>query len=323
MFHIAGIVFSGEQSLRKLEWFSVAVLIYLSVIAVAALFGMNSLIFPRFILNESIGIHAERARGPFLQAVANGVCLNVLAIVALHSWERGKLRGITAAALLLTTPLALLATKTRAVWLGAVFSLAMLLLFGRGRRSQILAAGVLACATVGILVGFALQGAGENFRERLEDRSPVEFRLEMYHAGWQMFTEKPLLGWGNEANIQPEIDKRISGFRVEYYIFHNTYLELAVEHGLLGLALYASVFLAFFRLGSRADSSRTTITEGTFGESFGPMWRIALCVYLLNASVVVMNYQFLNAYVFTIAGILSAQARRATKGDRNANCLPV
>ena len=31
-------------------------------------------------------------------------------------------------------------------------------------------------------------------------------------------------------------------------------------------------------------------------------------VYLLNASAVVMNYQFVNALVFTIAGILAAQA---------------
>jgi len=32
-----------------------------------------------------------------------------------------------------------------------------------------------------------------------------------------------------------------------------------------------------------------------------------LGVYLLNASAVVMNYQFVNGFVFTIAGILSAQ----------------
>src|SRR5437868_5674442 len=127
----------------------------------------------------------------------------------------------------------------------------MLMVFGRGRRSRVLAAGVLICAAVGILAAFALQTAGGNFSERLQDRAPVEFRLEMYHAGWQMFTEKPLLGWGNEANIQPEIEKRISGFHPEYYIFHNTYLELAVEHGILGLALDACCFLAFFRLASR------------------------------------------------------------------------
>ena len=38
--------------------------------AVAFLLDARSLIFPRFILDESLGIHVDRARGPFLQAVA-------------------------------------------------------------------------------------------------------------------------------------------------------------------------------------------------------------------------------------------------------------
>jgi hypothetical protein len=33
-------------------------------------------------------------------------------------------------------------------------------------------------------------------------------------------------------------------------------------------------------------------------------------VYLLNASFVVMNYQFVNGFIFTIAGLLVAQNRR-------------
>ena len=32
-----------------------------------------------------------------------------------------------------------------------------------------------------------------------------------------------------------------------------------------------------------------------------------LGVYLFNASAVVMNYQFVNGFLFTIAGILAAQ----------------
>jgi O-antigen ligase len=139
---------------------------------------------------------------------------------------------------------------------------------------------------------------------RLEDRSPIEFRLEMYRAGWQMFAEKPLLGWGSDMNIQPEIERRISSFHPEYYIFHNTYLQLAIQYGAIGVLLYAWVFVVFFRLGAR---SKSVPHECPFGPDFGLMWRIMLCVYLLNASAVVMNYQFLNGYMFTIAGILAAQ----------------
>jgi hypothetical protein len=35
-----------------------------------------------------------------------------------------------------------------------------------------------------------------------------------------------------------------------------------------------------------------------------------LGVYLLNASFVVMNYQFVNGLLFTLAGLLAAQNRR-------------
>ena len=38
-----------------------------------------------------------------------------------------------------------------------------------------------------------------------------------------------------------------------------------------------------------------------------------LVVYLLNGSAVVMNYQFVNGFLFTIAGILSAQ--NGTRAD--------
>jgi O-antigen ligase len=141
--------------------------------------------------------------------------------------------------------------------------------------------------------------------DRLEDRSPVDFRLVMYRTGWQMFTEKPLTGWGGQ-NLQAEIAQRVWDFHPEYYVFHNTYLELAVERGLLGLGLYAWLMLCLFRLSRTLQASADG--EPHFLDSnFRKLWPLLLGVYLLNASAVVMNYQFVNGFLFTIAGILSAQ----------------
>jgi O-antigen ligase len=325
MFHLAGSVFATENSQRKLEWFSLAVLFYLSLTAVFFLLNLKPLIFPRFILDEGIGIHAERARGPFLQAVANGVCLNILGIVALRSFDRRRMRGALAAALFVVTPLALLATKTRAVWLAAGLSAGAIVLFARGRRSRGVALGLAVIAGGVFCTTQMLQTGTGELRDRLQDRSPVEFRLEMYQAGWQIFTEKPLFGWGSEAKVQPEIAKRISSFRSEYYVFHNTYLELAVQRGLLGLGLYAWLFIALFRLGTQPAADREPTRFS--GRDFGLTWRVILCVYLLNASAVVMNYQFLNGYLFTIGGILAAQQRLpsgrhlTTYGACNENCI--
>jgi hypothetical protein len=93
LFHLAGMVFAEEKSLRWFETFALIVLAYLCFTAIAFLTGAHSLIFPRFILDESFGFHADRARGPFLQAVANGVSLNILGILAWHAYKRGRTRG--------------------------------------------------------------------------------------------------------------------------------------------------------------------------------------------------------------------------------------
>jgi len=47
-----------------------------------------TLVFPRYITNPALGIHAERARGPFLEAVANGLSLYGCAVA---SANRGRL----------------------------------------------------------------------------------------------------------------------------------------------------------------------------------------------------------------------------------------
>lgn len=325
MFHLSGTVFSTSQQQRKLEWFSIAVLLYLALIAVFWLLDLKWLIFPRYILDESIGIHADRARGPFLQAVANGVCINVLAIVALHASDRRSAKlphvprlsraGFLAVLLLVVTPVALLATKTRAVWIAAAVSAGLVILWARGRRSRIAVAAVVLSTAVVMLFARLLQTSPGELIDRLQERSPVEFRVAMYRTGWQMFTEKPLLGWRSEADIQPEIEKRLSNFHPDYYVLHNTYLQLAVQHGAIGVVLYLWLCVAFFRFGTGARFTQPP-RESPFGPEFGLMWRVMLCVYLLNASAVVMNYQFLNGYMFTIAGILAAQEKTGEVGVR-------
>jgi hypothetical protein len=93
-YHLAGYVFDNPASLRRFETFTLIVLAYLSLIAILFLFGAKELIFPRYILDEGLGIHVDRARGPFLQAVANGVTLNMLGLIALDSFRRGRLKGV-------------------------------------------------------------------------------------------------------------------------------------------------------------------------------------------------------------------------------------
>jgi O-antigen ligase len=306
-FHTAGLVFYDDRSQRKLETFLLIVLAYLTAISVFSLLNLQVLIVPRFITDEGIGIHADRARGPFLQAVANGLCLNLLGLVALDCFRRRKLRGILAAILFFAVPVALLATRTRAVWIASVLSVLCLVFFGSTLKLRRIALAWCALAIVGSGIMLLLYRADkDSFAQRAMDRSPVDFRTEMYSAGWQMFVEKPVLGWGNEQHIQAEVEKRVSNFHPEYYVFHNTFLELAVQRGLLGLGLYVWLMICLFRL--RKAGTVDEITGAFSNPHFCKLWPLLLGVYLLNASAVVMNYQFANAVLFTIAGILAAQA---------------
>jgi len=85
-------------------------------------------------------------------------------------------------------------------------------------------------------------------------------------------------------------------------------LEILVQHGLLGIALYLWIVVDLVRLGRHAGS---TSLHGQFlDRGFQSIWVVFVLVYLVNASFVVMNYQFVNGLLFTVAGMLAARKRQ-------------
>lgn len=307
LYQAAALVFQDAASLRKFEVFAWAVLGYLIFIAVMSLIGAPSLIFPSFILNDALGTHTDRARGPFLQAVANGVALNLLGILALDSFRRGRLPRLLTVALLGGLPVAILATKTRAVWLAFAASLMALTLVSPSRRMRraclvmLLAGGVSVGAVIVIVDGHS------SFTSRLEESGPVEFRVALYQAGWEMFQQRPLLGWtANDA--QGELARRISDFHQEAFYFHNSYLEVAVMNGAVGLLLYLWVVIDLFRVGRPRGGLPEN--DGFLDARFRAVWPVLVLVYVVNANFVVMNYQFVNGLLFSVAGMMAGQDRR-------------
>jgi O-antigen ligase len=311
LFHLAGLVFREERRLRQFEGFALVVLAYLCFTAIAFLVGAKSLIFPRFILDESLGYHVDRARGPLLQAVANGVSLNMLGVLALHAFLRGRIRGVRAAVLLASLPVAILATMTRAVWLSFAVSVAVLIFRAHNRRLRLICVAVTMVGTLGLLITLSFDDQRRALTERLKESGPLDFRKAVYTGGWQMFLEKPLTGWG--INQMPaELARHVSGYKEKELYPHNTYLELLVEHGVFGLALYAWLMLELLRL-ARGLVPRNE-REGFLNQQFHGMWPVLLGIYWVNAALVVMNYQFVNGLLFTMAGMLAAQRRRAGCG---------
>jgi O-antigen ligase len=319
LFHLSGRVFREERGLRRFEVFVLVVLAYLCFTSIAFLVDAKSLIFPRFILDESLGYHADRARGPFLQAVANGVSLNLLGVLALHALLRGRIRGLKAAVLLASLPLAILATMTRAVWVSFAVSMGVLVFRSGDRRLRRICVAVTIVGTLGLLVALSFGDQRRLLTDRLKESGPLDFRQAVYVGGWQMFLEKPFTGWG--VNQMPtELARHVSGYNEKELFPHNTYLEILVEHGIFGLGLYAWLMWEILRLGR----SRVPYVErdGLLNQQFHAIWPVLLIIYWANAAVVVMNYQFVNGIVFTMAGMLAAQRRRAANESENIS-LPL
>jgi O-antigen ligase len=298
LFHIAVIVFRSARQRRHFEIFVLLALTYLVLTAIAFLVDARSFIYPRFILDESLGFHADRARGPFLQAVANGVSLNMLGILALVLPQGRKIFVWLPWFFL---PLAVLATMTRAVWIS--FALTVLVLGFRmvERRLQAFCiVFVVAALLAGLAIGFSDHSLKSALWDRTEERGPVQARMAVYNAGWAMFREHPFTGWA-AGGMYAELARRMEGYHLRVFYVHNTYLALLVEFGVPGLGLYTILFFNLFRLAGRAMPG-----ESDSIAALRKVWPVLLCVYLFNAFFVDMAYQFVIGLLFTAAGMLCA-----------------
>jgi O-antigen ligase len=303
LFHVAVLVFRSESQRKHFEIFVIVVLAYLTFIAIAFLVDARALIFPRFILDESLGFHPDRARGPFLQAVANGVSLNILGIIVLTFAQKRK---AVATLLWLALPLAVLATMTRAVWIS--FAVSTIVLGFRFVKRRLLAVCTL-LVVAGLLVGLAIAFSDHSLKAALWDRTgergPVDARLAVYEAGWAMFQERPFTGWA-AGGMYAELARRMEGYHLRTFYVHNTYLALLVEFGVPGLAVYSVLFLNLFRLSWRGPPG-----ESGSVAALRKVWPVLLGVYLFNAFFVDMAYQFVIGVMFTVAGMLCASEESA------------
>lgn len=296
LFHLAILVFRGSNERAQFDLFVIVTLAYLSFTALAFLLGARELIFPCVILDETVGFHADRARGPFLQAVANGLSLNLLGLLAVT--VTGRVKQGMVALLWFCLPWAILATMTRSVWIGFVASTIVLgirISKGRFRRALLL----LMMAGIFLVIGV---GAGSrSFRNALSartgERGPVEARVSVYRAGWSMIQERPITGWPAE-DMYRELARRMSGYRLHQFYVHNTYLALALELGWPGLGLYAILIVNLLRMSAKRTTDIGIVS------ALRTVWPLLLAVFLFNACFVDMGYQFVNGLLFTVAGML-------------------
>ncbi len=222
---------------------------YLGLTAIFEAVGPHALVFPSYILDPSYGYHAARARGPFVEATANGIGLYVSAVaaaVALASWK-GRRRKALAAAVLVACALGALLTLTRSVWVASVVATVLTLAIVPGLRRFLLPSAIGLSALV-LLALIAVPGLQSSVQERRDSKRPVWERENVNAAALNMVSKRPLLGYGlgtfNEENRDYfKLLDRVPQIAVLNIAVHNVFLSLAVELGLIGAGLFVAALL--------------------------------------------------------------------------------
>lgn len=242
LFFVAPMVYRTARDRQILLGTLVALGAYLGATALVETTGPRGLLLPRYIDDPAVGIHFDRARGPFTESVANGLVLYACAVaaaVAAVSWQdrRAKgLAGVIAALCLLGT----LFTVTRAIWLAVAVATVVTLL--AGRRTRRWAIPLAGAGAVMVLVAFAVvPGLAGRADERTNDDRPVWDRRNSNAAALRMVAERPLVGFGMGTFRTESVDYYRQGpdFPLTFVRdLHNVYLAHAVELGFIGAGLW-------------------------------------------------------------------------------------
>lgn len=224
-----------------------------------------------------------------------GVCL------LLHSGMVSVRRGLLLNAGLFLTILALFglyATQTRAIWLGCIGAVIVILglyILLKDRPMErktkktptvliitiLMIAGIWAAAQTPIsskvdrengTISLIIQG---RLSEVPLDSSGIRIRSWYYALPW--IAQAPLLGWGPDGSklIMQESDALPENLKKHFGHLHNTYLDLLAQYGLLGLTFYLSLLGWFMNRLVQAHRNRTIPPSAfIFGVGFLVYWLI-------------------------------------------------
>lgn len=303
MFLIAPLAFRTARQRAALLYTLILVGIYLALTAVFEVLEIEALVFPKYILDPTIGIHEGRARGPFVEAVGMGLALyacGVAAIVAGAGLPRRRWLTVGAVGVAVLCAVGVLLTLTRAVWLGAMLATAVTMLAAPELRRFVVP--TTAGGIVLVLAALAfVPGLGERADERRGDQWPVWDRLNTNAAAIDMIAARPLLGFGwNRFEAESPIFFRQSA---EYPLtgeragVHNVFLARGVELGLLGTLLITA--------GLVLGVGRAMLSRGP--PELRP-WRfglVALAIsWLVAANLGPLPYAFPNLLLWAWAGVV-------------------
>ncbi|MEA2472644.1 MAG: putative inorganic carbon ((-)) transporter [Thermoleophilaceae bacterium] len=316
LFTVAPVAFVTERQRQIFLMTLVGLGAYLGSQALFQTINADALVFPKYILDPSIGFHVDRARGPFVEAEANGLALfacTVAAVIAAVTWKRSGARWIAVIVAGLCAA-GCLFTLSRAIWIGSVVgAMVALAAFAELRRFIV---PVMTGALLLVITAFAMvPGLQEKASARRQSKLPVYSRVNTNTAAINMIEDKPLLGfgWGRYSTeslpyFWQAPNTPLFGTTANV---HNVVLLNTVELGLVGAGLWLlAVLLAV---------GGAVIARGP--PELRP-WRIGLLAIAVQFAIVLnltpLVYVFPNILLLLWAGVtLSWRARPAVAPGRD------
>jgi O-antigen ligase len=196
-------------------------------------------------------------------------------VLGVASGTRQKLLKLAATTACILIGGALLMTTCRSSWLGlltalGIFGVLSLVFVFRlqsfaTRKHELLVTPALALAAIGIFVFFTQTAAPISMRaatvQNLQQDDSVKDRLKLWNVGLRVLEARPLTGWGPgtyalaQERFSPDSRSREIILQMGPALNespHNTYIQIAAELGLIGLAFYLAILAMFFYRGVRA-----------------------------------------------------------------------
>ncbi|WP_139229776.1 O-antigen ligase family protein [Litoreibacter janthinus] len=247
--------------MRRMQWTEKWVMRYLWAIALASVIigfqgvGQNFLGIRWFNPTWIEVINEGRATGVFSNATEYGLAalVSLLFCMLLQGQSRDPMRWIFLFILLICAALGLALCKTRAPWLAALISFAILFRHDKTTR-PLLATGAIIGGIAGMIaLPFVIDS--DLFQRRILDLHPIYARIALFGSGFSMLLDNPILGIGFGKNTfeTEKVKYLVSVFGVSYDEGsrtgppHNEWLGIMAMTGVFGFVTYIWLHVEIFR----------------------------------------------------------------------------
>jgi putative inorganic carbon (HCO3(-)) transporter len=321
LFALAPVVFATRRDREILLGGLFVLGIYLGIGALGETLHVHAIVVPSYINNPSIGDHASRVRGPFLEASPEGFALFGTGFAAVWvALRAGRLRlRALAGVVVLFCLIGTFGTVTRAVWIGCALSAVLaMVITPKVRRYTI--PGVLGIAVVILLSLLLIPGLSSHASSRADEKRPVWDRFNSDRAALRMFESHPLVGegFGTFATKGFAFYQQANSYPITFVTaVHNVYLGRFAELGFLGGGLWLLSLLLALAYAMKGPRSGDLVYWRVFAAA-------VLLNYAINAAFVPLDYAMPNALVWLLLGIsaIPVMAARAPAEVVTPGSLP-